>query len=428
MRKIQCLIGVLATIVLLQSTVIAQQPIRWEPTLDSAQRLAGQTNRLVLIQFWAPWCTVCRRVETEVFSQTSVAADIAVNYVPVKVNADHFPATAKKYGVTALPTTVITTPQGQQLDSIRGRLETAEFMARLNRVATAEKNRGSTPYAQIPANAAPPATAAVTGPTSNSAMSLSQGAQPPMAGSQPPAASPAPVESRYADFIRRPQNPNQNVPPTPIAQPSSAPVGPTAVQPPANNALPTPTAASAAQAYPPIQQQTTPSPAAPYQPLAASPSVGQRQELPATQATNPILPSPTATPTPQQPPTINSPLGLDGYCPVTLTEKVQWAPGDRRWGAIHRGRTYLFAGPEQQRRFFTDPDRYAPAVSGNDVVLATEQGQPVPGMREHGVFFGNRVFLFSSEATLERFARNPAQYATQALGAVRTGANTGQIR
>ena len=124
-------------------------------------------------------------------------------------------------------------------------------------------------------------------------------------------------------------------------------------------------------------------------------------------------------------PAINPPLGLDGYCPVVLSERQQWALGDRRWGAIHRGRTYLFTGPEEQRRFFTDPDRYAPAFSGNDVVLATEQGQPVPGSREHGVFFGNRVYLFSSEATLDKFARNPILYANQASGAVRTGANAG---
>jgi YHS domain-containing protein len=117
---------------------------------------------------------------------------------------------------------------------------------------------------------------------------------------------------------------------------------------------------------------------------------------------------------------------LDGYCPVSLVEKQQWLMGDRRWGAIHRGRTYLFKGPEEQRRFFTDPDRYAPAISGNDVVLATEQGQAAPGQREHGVFFGSRIYLFSSEGTLEKFAKNPGLYANQAIGAVRTGAYAGQ--
>ena len=127
-------------------------------------------------------------------------------------------------------------------------------------------------------------------------------------------------------------------------------------------------------------------------------------------------------PNPTQPPAINPSLALEGFCPVTLSEKQQWVPGDRRWGAIHRGRTYLFVGPEEQKRFFTDPDRYAPAVAGNDIIVALEQGQSVPGQRQHGVFFGNRVYLFSSEATLEKFSKNPHQYASQAMDTARTGA------
>ncbi len=127
-----------------------------------------------------------------------------------------------------------------------------------------------------------------------------------------------------------------------------------------------------------------------------------------------------------QPPTGNPAFGLDGFCPVSLMEKQQWVPGDPRWGMTHRGRTYLFAGPEEQARFAKDPDRYAPVVSGNDVVLATEQGQTVSGMREHGVFFGSRVYLFSSEDTLKKFAENPNLYANQALEALRSGAYPGR--
>jgi YHS domain-containing protein len=136
--------------------------------------------------------------------------------------------------------------------------------------------------------------------------------------------------------------------------------------------------------------------------------------------------NPAPTGSVSQSPAASSAFGLDGCCPVSLVEKQQWIPGDRRWGVNHRGRTYLFVGPEEQSRFFKDPDRYAPAVSGNDIVLATEQAQTVSGMREHGVFFGNRVYLFSSEATLEKFAKNPNLYANQALEALRSGAYPGR--
>jgi YHS domain-containing protein len=117
---------------------------------------------------------------------------------------------------------------------------------------------------------------------------------------------------------------------------------------------------------------------------------------------------------------------LDGFCPVSLTEKQQWIPGDRRWGAIHRGRTYLFVSAEEQRRFFTDPDRYAPVNSGNDIVHTVENGQSVPGLREHGVFYSNHVFLFADEIALEKFSKNPAYYANQALEAIQASNHTMQ--
>ena len=111
---------------------------------------------------------------------------------------------------------------------------------------------------------------------------------------------------------------------------------------------------------------------------------------------------------------------------MTLCEKQQWMLGDRRWGAVHRGKTYLFTGPEEQRRFLTDPDRYAPVISGNDLVMAVDQGQNTPGMREHGVYFGNRVYLFASEASLDKFSKNPNIYANYASEALHASNNSGR--
>jgi len=458
MQKKAGFVAFLAMVMLLPTAGMAQQPLRWETSLENAQRLAGQTNRLVLIQFWAPWCGVCKRMEAEVLPQPSVIAQLSANYVPVKINADHFPATAKQYGVTALPTTVITTPQGQLLDSMRGRVEAAEFVARLDRIASSTKQRGGAVYAKMPATTSP--NAAVTSPTSpNPAVTAQPPTLPPNFANAPvintnngpalgptaPAAvaNPQPAannptgnaagmsDDRYADFFRR----AQGDPAAPIAQPSStlpssANNMPSATQPPTTPAMPT---------NAPIQtaNMNQPYPSAPMGaagqasvPATPAPAYGRQTPAPSFSApaavtqNNPAMPALPSGPSTQVP-AIQAPLALDGFCPVTLTEKQQWTPGDRRWGAVHRGRTYLFLGPEEQRRFFSDPDRYAPAVSGNDIILATEQGQAVPGMREHGVFFGNRIYLFASEATLERFAKNPNQYANQAMAAARPGAYSG---
>jgi YHS domain-containing protein len=111
------------------------------------------------------------------------------------------------------------------------------------------------------------------------------------------------------------------------------------------------------------------------------------------------------------------PLALDGYCPVSLVEQQRWQVGDRRYGAIHRGRTYLFAGPEQQRKFLANPDRYSPAISGEDVVMALDHGQEVDGKRALGVEFQNRIYLFSSDASRQAFSQNPKRYAAEVLQA-----------
>ncbi len=120
-------------------------------------------------------------------------------------------------------------------------------------------------------------------------------------------------------------------------------------------------------------------------------------------------------------PAENPPLGLDGYCAVSLCDDLlanrrdRWVLGNKAHGVIHRGRTYLFVDAEKAARFFQDPDRYAPVLSGQDVVLAVEKGQAVPGHRRHGAYFGGRVYLFASEETVQRFENNPNHYADAAM-------------
>jgi len=107
-------------------------------------------------------------------------------------------------------------------------------------------------------------------------------------------------------------------------------------------------------------------------------------------------------------------LALDGYCSVTLTEKERWVKGDPRYGVIHRGRTYLFSGAEEAKRFFADPDRFAPVYSGNDVVVAVEENRQVPGKREYGAWYEGRVYLFSNDTSLGKFGLDPSRYASAA--------------
>ncbi len=182
MGKIYRLSLAIVGILVMASMGHAQQPLRWEPSIDAAKQVAARSNRLVLIEFSAPWCGQCRAMETEVFNRPGIAGAIEANYVPVRINVDFATQTAKQYGITLLPTTVIiaSTPRGEVLDSIPGRLEAAAYLTRLNRLAAATKGPPA-PTAQI-AGGTPPAPG-------------SSGQAGPTAPSPPPPAASAPSDS-----------------------------------------------------------------------------------------------------------------------------------------------------------------------------------------------------------------------------------------
>jgi protein disulfide-isomerase len=164
--------------------------------------------------------------------------------------------------------------------------------------------------------------------------------------------------------------------------------------------------------------------AKPKQPDAAAPAI------PAPAIPAPAAPAVAASGTaPTAPDPYGSmPLGLEGFCPVSLVDKGTWVEGRAQWGARHRGRTYLFAGAEQQRLFLADPDRYAPALSGDDPVLACDSGRQVAGQRRFGVTYQARTYLFSSPETRAAFAANPQRYTTRVTIAERPPAPGTAVR
>ena len=62
------------------------------------------SERPVVVDFWAPWCRPCEAVERILAELEGVHAE---RLTFVKVDIDANPATAARYGVLSLPTTVV---------------------------------------------------------------------------------------------------------------------------------------------------------------------------------------------------------------------------------------------------------------------------------------------------------------------------------
>jgi YHS domain-containing protein len=105
------------------------------------------------------------------------------------------------------------------------------------------------------------------------------------------------------------------------------------------------------------------------------------------------------------------PLAFDGFCPVSLKTLNRWVAGDRQYGAVHRGRTYMFAGAQQRDQFLADPDAYSPVFAGLDPVMLIDKQQAVDGKRSMGYRYGDAFYLFSSKESMQKFKEAPHAYA-----------------
>ena len=329
-RVLSGLIG-LALVALTASARADETAGPWQTDLEAAKRMAHSSQRLVLVHFWAPWCSACTKMENDVYAQPGYQQALAGMYVPVKLNADTNHELVQQLGVTALPTDVVITPSGQVVDRLQGAHDAQTHLAHMTQIA-----RKVNPTAQ-PGMAAPPGAVP----------------QPPIANAPP--ASPAKHDTGV------------------VAPWETAPV------------------------------QT--------QPAAAQPQ-GTFQGVAAPGAVQAGAPMPAPAAGPPAP-------GLDGYCPVELCERHLWTRGNRDFGAVHRGRVYLFSSAVARDRFLTNPDRYAPVAGGDDPVVAIQQGQAVPGRREFGMFYQGRVFLFASPQSRDAFKADPNRYAAEMMQARR---------
>jgi len=115
----------------------------------------------------------------------------------------------------------------------------------------------------------------------------------------------------------------------------------------------------------------------------------------------------------------DSRVGLDGYCPVTLVRNSKWIKGNAEFTSTFQGISYLFASAVEQQAFLENPQQYAPACGGNDIVRLVDDRFATPGDRNHGVIYEHRIYLFESEVTLARFQASPKNYSPRANVAVR---------
>ncbi len=84
-------------------------------------------NKLVLVDFWAPWCGPCRMVGPVL---DEIAGDHSDKVTIAKVNTDENQAVASQHGIMSIPTMMLF-KDGQKIDQMVGALPKPQIMAKL---------------------------------------------------------------------------------------------------------------------------------------------------------------------------------------------------------------------------------------------------------------------------------------------------------
>jgi thioredoxin-related protein len=114
------------------------EPIVWR-SFDDGIALAGQTNKKLLVDVYTDWCSWCKKMDVEVYTNKDVARMLNERFVAVKLNAESSkPVTykgrsfresdlARELGVTGYPTTVFFDEHSDPITSLPGYSPAADF-------------------------------------------------------------------------------------------------------------------------------------------------------------------------------------------------------------------------------------------------------------------------------------------------------------
>ena len=108
-----------------------KRPLPWiADATDADFDSVTDTNQLVLVDLWAPWCGPCRMVAPVL---EKLAARYAGRIKVVKVNVDDSPQSARRFDASSIPTLVLLR-NGQPVDRVVGAQPESALAATIDRL------------------------------------------------------------------------------------------------------------------------------------------------------------------------------------------------------------------------------------------------------------------------------------------------------
>ncbi|MBY0587890.1 thioredoxin family protein [bacterium] len=378
----------------------ADGPIPWRTDFDHALGEAKATGKLILVNIHATWCIPCKKLNATTLMDPGLATEITQSTIPVSLDADQDANVIRQWPITGFPTQLFLTPDGQILNTIVGFVPVETYLATLRKSQeTYAANNRSKPSHSFAAVRNQDSMSTASPNSTRSTAPSSFASKPAMPNAMSAVQMPAPTKNSLSGSASSAVA--NGLPPVPMLaskQTSSSPgsSGITSVfSPPPGTMNSSNVMAQASNPSPPMNPSMTNS--------AGPPARFVKQEVRSS-----VMP--TLGTGEVRPCDASVPLGLDGYCPVSMFKRSELVRGADDQCCVFKDKRYQFMSVAEREMFIQNPKKFLPSEDGLCVVTWAEDHRRASGSIDFPALFGDYLFLFSSDDARQRFLQDPEKY------------------
>jgi thioredoxin-related protein len=107
--------------------------VYWRDSFESAQKEASKEKRPLVLELYLEGCPHCLRLAKETHTDQAVAAALNTRFIPVRLEGRSHMDLVRKFNVPGAPTTIVFSPDGQELHRFAGFLPPDQYLQELEK-------------------------------------------------------------------------------------------------------------------------------------------------------------------------------------------------------------------------------------------------------------------------------------------------------
>jgi uncharacterized protein YyaL (SSP411 family) len=107
--------------------------VYWRNTWESALAEAGKEKRPLVLELYLESCPHCQRLDRETHTDQEVATALNTRFISVRLEGRAHLDIVKKFNVAGAPTTLVFSPEGNELHRFAGFFPPQEYLKELEK-------------------------------------------------------------------------------------------------------------------------------------------------------------------------------------------------------------------------------------------------------------------------------------------------------